>query len=213
MRKYIVLVLLTLCIIINGCSNRDPQEAEKELLKEQQITEKVDEQIKEMSGKIEVSDESKASKENNIAQSNNASIKNTSDKNDKDNISDYQLSTPDTYARVNHNEHIYVYDTNGNSLNVSIQSQKIKVDEYSKENYHQLVSSTYRDVKLQDLQHTTIDGLKTLYIEYTGKKKDKDFINCRYYVENGEYTILIDLQAIDESNCKLLKSTVESIKF
>lgn len=38
-------------------------------------------------------------------------------------------------------------------------------------------------------------------------------INCRYYVENGEYTIFIDLQATDESNCKLLKSTVNDIKF
>ena len=213
MKKCIILVLLALCIIINGCSNRDPQEAEKELIKEQQITEKVDEQIKEMSGKIEVSDESKASKENDIAQSNNASIKNAPVENRKDNISEYQLTTPKKYTRVNHNDHIYVYDEKGNSLNISIQSLKIKVDEYSKENYHQLISSTYKDVKLQDLQHITIDELKALYIEYTGKNNDRNFINCRYYVENGEYTILIDLQATDEATCKILKSTVESIKF
>lgn len=213
MKKSIITMLFALCIIINGCSNPDPQEEEKEILKEQQITEKVDEQIKEMSGKIEVSDESRTSKEKDSAQSNNASIKNTPDENRKDNISEYQLTTPKKYTRVNHNDRIYVYDEKGNSLNISIQSLKIKVDEYSKENYHQLVSSTYKDVKLQDLQHTTIDELKTLYIEYTGKKNDKNFINCRYYVENGEYTILIDLQAADEANCKLLKSTVESIKF
>ncbi len=213
MRKYIVLVLLALCVIINGCSKRDSQDAEKELSKEQKITEKVDEQKEELSGKTEVSDETEDSKKQDIAESNNASIKGTPVENRKHNISEYQLTTPKKYTRVNHNDHIYVYDENGNSLNISIQSLKIKVDEYSKDNYHQLISSTYKDVKLQDLQHTTIDGLKTLYIEYTGKKNDKDFINCRYFVENGEYTILIDLQAIDEANYKLLKSTVESIKF
>ncbi len=213
MKKYIVLVLFALCVIIIGCSKPDSQDAGKESSREQKMTEKVDEQKEELSGKIGVSDETEDLKKKDIAESNNASIKSTPVKNRKDNISEYQLTTPKKYTRVNHNDHIYVYDENGNSLNISIQSLKIKVDEYSKDNYHQLISSTYKDVKLQDLQHTTIDGLKTLYIEYTGKKNDKDFINCRYYVENGEYTILIDLQAADEANCKLLKSTVESIKF
>lgn len=206
-------MLLALCVIVIGCSKPDPQEAEKELSKKEQVSQKVEEQKEELSGKIVVPDETEDSKKKDIAEINNASIKNTSDKNEKDNISDYQLSTPDTYTRVNHNDHIYVFDTNGNSLNVSIRSQKIKVDEYSEENYHQLISSSYKDVKFQDLQHTTVDGLKSLYLEYSGKKNDKSFINCRYYVENGDYTILIDLQATDEAHCKVLKATVEGIKF
>lgn len=213
MKKLLVLMLLALCVIINGCSKRDSKDTQKELSKEQKITEKIEEQKEELSGQIEVSDTKKDSTKKDIAESNNASIKSTPVEERKDNISEYQITTPNKYTRVNHNDHIYVYDENGNSLNVSLQSLKIKVDEYSKENYHQLISSTYKDVKLQDLQHTMIDGLKTLYIEYTGKKNDKDYVNCRYYVENGDYTIFIDLQATDESNCKLLKSTVESIKF
>lgn len=206
-------MLFTLIVIISGCTKPDSQTTEKELSKEEEISKKVDEQKEKMSGKIEVSEESEILAEKDNIKNNDAAIKNTPDENKKDNISEYQLTTPKTYTRVNHNDHIYVYDTKGNSLNVSIQSQSIKVDEYSKENYHQLISSSYKDVKLQDLQHTTLDGLKALYIEYTGKKNDKNYINCRYYVENGENTILIDLQAIDEANCKVLKSAVEEIKF
>lgn len=207
MKKCIILALFALCIMINGCSKENTKETEKELSKKEQISQLLEEQKEEMSGKIQISDEK------NNAKGNNASIKNTSEENKKDNVSGYQLTTPKKYTRVNHNDHIYVYDEKGNSLNISIQPMEIKVDEYSKKNYHPLIASSYKDVKLQDLKHTTIDKLKALYIEYTGKKNDKNFVNCRYYVENGEYTILIDLQAVDKSNCKILKSTVESIKF
>lgn len=160
-----------------------------------------------------MSAEAEDSIQEDIAERSNASIKSTPVEERRTDVSELQLVTPNKYTRVNHNDHIYVYDENGNSLNISIQPLKIKVDEYSKENYHQLISSAYKDVELQDLQYITIDKSKTLYIEYTGKKNDKDMINCRYYVENGEYTIFIDLQAMDESNCKLLKSTVNNIKF
>lgn len=213
MKRCVILMLFTLIVIISGCTKPDSQTTEKGLSKEEEISKKMDEQKEKMSGKIEVSEESEISAEKDNIKNNDAAIKNTPGENKKDNISDYQLITPKTYTRVNHNDHIYVYDSNGNSLNLSIQLQKIKVDEYSRDNYHQLISSAYKDVKLQDLQHITIDELKALYIEYTGKKNDRNFINCRYYVENGEYTILIDLQATDEANCKILKSTVESIKF
>lgn len=105
-----------------------------------------------------------------------------------------------------------MHDGNGNNLNISIQSLNVKVYEYSEENYHQLIPSAYTDVKLQALRHIMIDELKTLYIEYTGKKNGKNMINCWYYIENGEYTIFIDLQAMDEINCKILTATVVGIK-
>ena len=192
MKKRMIFALFALCIIINGCSNRGSKELEEELYKKEQISQLVDEQREEMPGKIEVAEENE---------------------NAQGNISDYQLTTPKKYTRVNHNNHIYVYDQNGNSLNISILSSKIEVDEYSEKNYHKLISSMYKNVRLQDLQHITIDKLKTLYLEYTGKKNDKNFINCRYYVEKGEHTVFIDLQARDTANCKILKSTVENMKF
>ena len=206
MKKCMILMIFALCIIINGCSNRGSKELEEELYKKEQISQLVDEQREEMPGKIEVAEESENAQDKDI-------VKGNTDENVEGNISDYQLTTPKKYTRVNHNNHIYVYDQNGNSLNISILSSKIEVGEYSEKNYHKLISSMYKSVRLKDLQHITIDKFKTLYLEYTGKKNDKNFINCRYYVEKGEHTVLIDLQARDTANCKILKSTVENMKF
>lgn len=213
MKRFVIVMLLVLCAIVIGCSKRYSKDTQKELSIEQKITEKAEEQKEELTGKIAVSAEAEDSKKKDIAESNVTSIENTPVEERKTDVSEFQLVTPDNYTQVHHNEHIYVYDGKGNSLNISIQSLNVKVDEYSEENYHQLISSTYTDVELQDLRHITIDELKTLYIEYTGKKNGKDMINCRYYIENGEYTIFIDLQAMDEMNCRILTATVDEIKF
>lgn len=40
--------MFALCAIVIGCSNRDPEDTQKELSKEQKITEKVEEQKEEL---------------------------------------------------------------------------------------------------------------------------------------------------------------------
>lgn len=125
----------------------------------------------------------------------------------------YQLSIPKSYTRVNHNDNIYVYDSNGNSLNVSNQLFETKVDEYSEQNCHKLISAGYKNIEMQNFGHVTVNEKKAVCIEYLGDRNDKTFMNCCYYIENGESTISISIQAIDKSNYSKLKSVAEEIKF
>ncbi len=190
-----------------GCSKND----EQSLKVESEIKEKLSEEAKMQNDNI-TNNPDKTTDKDNISREAEISV-DDGEGNRKAVTETYHLSIPDSFTRVDHNDHIYIYDSKGNSLNVSNQSTEIEVDEFSEGNYHKLISSSYKNVEFQKLEHITIDEMKAIYIEYTGSKKDKNYLNCRYYIENGENTILMDIQAIDESNYKKLKSIAEEIKF
>lgn len=190
-----------------GCSKND----EQSLKVESEIKEKLSEEAKMQNDNI-TNNPDKTTDKDNISREAEISV-DDGEGNRKAVTETYHLSIPDSFTRVDHNDHIYIYDSKGNSLNVSNQSTEIEVDEFSEGNYHKLISSSYENVEFQKLEHITIDKMKAIYIEYTGSKKDKNYLNCRYYIENGENTILMDIQAIDEANYKKLKSIAEEIKF
>ena len=194
-------------MISAGCSKKGQQSSEVELAKTKQISEEAEVQSNEIANKIRISE-----KEDTVSRE-NEDIRNNGDSNRKAPTGSYRLSIPSSYTRVDHNDHIYVYDSNGNSLSVSSQLTEMKVDEYSEKNYHKLISAGYKDIEFQKFDHITINNMKSMCIEYLGSKNDKEFMNCRYYVENGENTILIDVQAVDESNYSKLKSMAETMKF
>lgn len=206
-KKLIVLMLLLVMMSFAGCSKKDKQSSEIEAAKK----EKIAEEAKMWNDGI-VNESIEAKNKNDVGMENKNIISN-SDGNRKAVTVSYQLSIPDSYTRVNHNDHIYVYDSKGDSLSVSNQSLEIKVDEYSENNCHKLISSGYKNVELKKLEHVTINKMKAICIEYTGSKNDKKFMNCCYYIENGESIITIDIQAIDKSNYSKLKSVAEEIKF
>lgn len=207
MKKFTILTLVILVITFVGCSKDDDESS------------KVKSSIKE-----ELSEEAKARNDNISIEISNTEDKDSIGKESEVSVSEsngnhkavtesYQLSIPRSYTRVDHNDNIYVYDSNGNSLIVSNQSSEMRVDEYSENNYQKLIASSYKDVEFQKFEYITVNKMKAVRIEYLGIKNDKKFMNCRYYVENGESTILIDVQAIDESNYSKLKSIAEDIKF
>lgn len=206
MKKCIVLMLLLVIMSFVGCSKQDKQSAEIEAAKKEKIAEEA--------GKWNdgIINESIEAKKNDVGME-NKNITSDSDGNRKAVTVSYQLSIPDSYVRVNHNDQIYVYDSKGNSLSVSNQSLEIKVDEYSENNCHKLISSGYNNVEFKKFEHVTINKMKAMRIEYTGSKNDKKFMNCCYYIENGESTITIEIQAINKSNYSKLKSVAEEIKF
>lgn len=188
-----------------GCVKDDKQSSEIEKAKKEKILEEA------KSRSAAIVNENVENKNNEV--SGNESIINDGDSNRKAVTEGYQLSIPDSYTRVNHNDQIYVYDSKGNSLNVSNQALEMKVDEYSENNCHKLISSGYKNIELQKFEHITINKKKAMCIEYLGEKNDKKFRNCCYYIENGESTVLINVQAINKSNYSKLKSIAEEMKF
>ncbi len=193
-------------MIFSGCSKTDKQSSEEAAIKEK-IAKEAELQSPAIDG-VNVEDQNK-----NDVSMENGGIASDSDENRKAVTESYQLSIPNSYVRVNHNDQIYVYDSKGNSLSVSNQSLGIKVDEYSENNCHKLISSGYKDAELKKFEHVTINKMKAMRIEYTGSKNDNKFMNCCYYIENGESTITIDIQAINKLNYSKLKSVAEEIKF
>lgn len=128
-------------------------------------------------------------------------------------IEGLQLNIPESYHKANHNNTIYVYDSKGNSLIISNQAEQIKVDEYSEKDSRKLITSGYKNALITHFEYINIDGRKTIKIQYSGSKDDKEYMNCRYYIENGENTILIDVQATNDKNYQKLKSMAETIVF
>jgi len=206
MKRIVVLILLLVIMIFAGCSKTDKQSSEEAAIKEK-IAKEAELQSPAIDG-VNVEDQNK-----NDVSMENGGIASDSDENRKAVTEGYQLSIPESYTRVNHNDQIYVYDSKGNSLCVSNQATEVKVDEYSEKDCYKLISSDYKDTELQKFEHVTVNKMQAVRVEYLGSKNDKKFMNCCYYIENGESTISINIQAIDKSNYSKLKSIAEKIKF
>ena len=208
MKKLIILILVMLTVVFVGCSKEEGKTSEEETA----MKEKISEEVRLMRPGID-NNNVKVEDKNDVGMG-KQNIVSDGGENRKAVTESYQLSSiPESYTRVNHNDNIYVYDSNGNSINVSNQLLETKVDEYSEKDCHKLISSGYKNIELKKFEHITINKKKAVLIEYLGDKNDKMFMNCCYYIENGESTISINVQAIDKSNYSKLKSIAEEIKF